>query len=127
MNVPRMVRKYAQEAHKRYAAALTGLQEIVNERPGDFTGDRFTEFTAARALYDIYNEPLALDAVGNTAFTDEQVLERIRAERTHALRWLLTSRPDGGGIHSVMQKIKEDETRRFLSNTDFVGMEDEEQ
>lgn len=127
MNVPRMVRKYAQDAHTRYMRALENVREMVTDRPGDFTGDRFTEFCAARAQYDIYNEPLALDAVGNTAFPDGKVVERIRAERTHAHRWLLTTHPDGGGIHSIMHKIKEDETRRFLSNTAFVDLEDEEE
>lgn len=126
MNVPRMVRKYAQDAHKRYTSALERVREILAERPGDFTGERFTKFYAARALYNIYNEPLALDAVGNTAFTDDQVVERIRAERAHALSWLLTSRPHGDAMHALTAKITEDETRRFLANTSFLDEEPEQ-
>lgn len=120
-----MIRKSAQEAYQRYMKALNTVREVAADRPGDFTGDRFTEFYAARVLYNIYCEPLALDAVGNSAFTDDQVLERIRAERTRALRWLLTSRPFGDSMHALTQKIVEDETRHFLSQTAFIDEESE--
>lgn len=120
-----MIRRYAQQAHKRYTAALEDSRKVLAERPGDFHADRFTSLYAAGVLYDIYNGSLALDAVGNSALSDSQIIERTRAERRTALRWLLMTRPGGDTMHAVTQKIREDEMRRFLSDTVFVDDEPE--
>ncbi|WP_331732092.1 hypothetical protein OG613_47425 (plasmid) [Streptomyces sp. NBC_00015] len=127
MNVPRLVRQYAQNAQKRHAAALSKLQKIISERPGEFTGDRFTEYHAARALYLIYAESLTLDAVGNSAYNDEQLMDHIRDARANELRALLRNKIDASGIDGVTQHIAENAVRKFLSNTECVDLEDEEQ
>lgn len=126
MNVARTVRSYAKDAHKRYATELDQMRERINERPGDFTGDRFVTYAAARALYNLYAEPLALDADGNSPFDDEKVIDRITDTRRTQLKWLLTNKLDMSGIEIVMQQIGENAARKFLSNTEFVGLEDEE-
>lgn len=122
-----MVRKYAQDAHKNYANHLERAQTTITENPNDFTGDRFAEFYAARELYLHYSEPLTLDAVGNTAYNDGKVIDRIRDARASALRWLLSNKIDGGGIHTATQRITENAVRQFLRETAFIDEEDNEQ
>ncbi|MEV7675034.1 hypothetical protein [Streptomyces sp. NPDC088752] len=121
-----MVRRYAQDAHKRYTAELAAMRERITDRPDDLTEDRFAEFYAARKHYNLYAEPLALDADGNSAFDDEKVMDRIHDARRSALRWLLQNKLPMSGISVVTQEIAQNEARRFLSNTDFVEMEGEE-
>ncbi|MFH8483018.1 hypothetical protein [Streptomyces sp. NPDC018055] len=125
MNVPRMVRKYAQEAHNAYEKERETLQHGVTSRPLELDANHFESFYAARALYTLYAEPLALDDVGNTAYNDAKVMERIRDARATQLRWLLQSKRDGGGMNAITLRLAENAARRFLSNTDFVDLEDE--
>jgi hypothetical protein len=125
MNVPRMVRKYAQAAHKRYAIELEQMRERINERPGDFTGDRFAEYYSARELYNRYAEPLVLDADGNSAHSDEKLMDRILDARASALRWLLQNKLPMSGIQVVTQQLAENAARKFLSDTAFVDLEEE--
>jgi hypothetical protein len=122
-----MVRKYAQDAHKRYTTELEAMRERITERPADLTGDRFTEFHAARELYNLYAKPLALDAVGNSAYDDAKVLDRIEDARRTALRWLLTSKPPMSGVMVVEQQIAENEARRFLSQMQVLDMQEGEE
>ncbi|MFE6000411.1 hypothetical protein ACFQ6C_26680 [Streptomyces sp. NPDC056454] len=125
MNVPRMVRKYAQDAHKSYVKELEVLQHGLSSRPSEIDASHFESFYAARVLYTLYAEPLALDAVGNTAYNDAKVMERITDARATQLRWLLQTKHDGGGMNAITLRLAENAARRFLSNTDFVDLEDE--
>ncbi|MFJ4902946.1 hypothetical protein [Streptomyces sp. NPDC088727] len=128
MNVPRMVRRYAQDAHKRYAAQLEQMRERITERPGDLTGDRFADFFAAQVFYNLYAKPLALDAVGNTSYNNEKLMDRITDARDTALRGLLRNSLPMSGIGVVTQQIQENETRRFLANMTVLDMvEDKEE
>lgn len=125
MDISGEVRACAQRAHKQYESQLQAMRERLTDRPDDLTGDRFAEFYAARELYGRYAKPLALNAVGNSDFNNEKLLDRIRDARQSALRWLLLSKLDNPGIHGVTQRIAENAARQFLSDTDFVGLEDD--
>ncbi|MFD8654968.1 hypothetical protein [Streptomyces mirabilis] len=125
MNVPRNVRRYAQDAHKRYAKELADMRERINERPGDFTGDRFVEHQAARILYYLYAEPLALDSDGNSAHSDEKLMDRINDARATAWRALRTRQLSMSGIEVVMQEIRGNAVRKFLSDLEFIDLEEE--
>jgi hypothetical protein len=126
MNVPENVRRYARNAHKRYADERGKMRERINERPGDFTADRFVEYQAARALYNLYAEPLTLDADGNSAHTDEELMDRIHDARATALRSLRTNQLTMSGIEVVMQQVGMNAVSKFLSETEFVELMDEE-
>ncbi|MFI0967146.1 hypothetical protein ACH4S8_38030 [Streptomyces sp. NPDC021080] len=125
MNVPKTVRTYAKDAHKRYATELQQMRERINERPGDFTADRFVEYQAARTLHFLYAEPLSLDDNGETSFDDEKLMDRINDARATAWRALRTRQHSMSGVEIVMQDIRREAVKKFLSDLEFIDLEAE--
>jgi hypothetical protein len=110
-----MVRRYASNAHKGYTAKLENLRTILADRPMELDGDHFVDFYAARALYSLYEGSLALDAVGNSAYNDDKVLDRIRDTRKAQIDWILTSKLANSGIYGLTQQIAENAARNFIA------------
>lgn len=125
MDIPQMVRHYAQRAHKDFKRQLDAYQDVTANRPMDLDDDHYAAFRSARASYLIYFNALALDAVGNTAFSDEKVVDRIRDARKSKLRWLMNNKLPLGGIPAATQQIEENAVRQFLSDTAFADTEGE--
>lgn len=115
-----MARHYAREAHKNYLAKLNRLKEVLDERPMEADDRHLSDFLEARSLYSIYTEALALDAVGTTAFNDDKLLDRLADARVSQQRHLLLGKADNAGLFGLVQRINENATRRFLTDTAFV-------
>jgi hypothetical protein len=115
-----LVRRYAKSAHKEYIARLDTMREILADRPMNLDGDHFTNFYTARALYALYSEALALNAVGGSDYSDDKVLDRIRDARTSQLRWLLTNKLVNGGMYGLTQQILENAARKFISDMTVI-------
>lgn len=116
-----LVRRYARNIHEEYTAKLENLRTVLAERPMELDGDHFVDFYGARALYSLYAEALSLDAVGNSAFSDDKVLDRIRDARASQLNWLITTRASNGGIYGLTQQIAENVARTFIHQTAIVA------